>query len=568
MALGTLPFLMPFHTDPIPSFYAEWLAVVLGLGFVGSELLFGSPQERIFRIPRFSLAAISLVAVISLQWCVGLIGYREQALLASLYLVWMLMVMISVASFTARNGVAETASILAWSLTVAATSSIAIAIAVQYGVRCDWLGAFSNGLQVGTLGQPNHFAHLVWLGIAGVLFLVVTKRITLPATVLGVIMLFVMSAGTGSRATFVYATWVAYVFAMCLRGRWKLLAAAFIATYCITVWFLPQLILFAPNGGASGVSRSLAQRIVFEASPENSVRSALFREAWDLFVQHPWFGSGWGGFRFWSYLTGNRGGVWSGGAEHSHNLFLNLLAESGVLMTLGVLLLLTQWFVNLWHERGRPEVGFLFMVAGIGLAHSQVEYPFWYLYFLAVFAVAIAAGDQVVIRLQFGKNAMGVILFMALTISLVIGRDYVLLEHYSRPTNAVADKEFSERRINGFLELRRTSIFAPQAEMALIALIPPTKESLEEKLELCSRSIAYHPSIPGVFTCALLSELAGRRDEASRRWALAIAAGGSATAADYVRRQREALAPQDIIPLERLLNITSRSPPTSIYRPN
>jgi hypothetical protein len=81
--LFSVPFLLPWHTTPIPSFYSEWWAVCLGLA--ASLVLVGA---RSLPLPGFTLLALGLAAIISLQTMLGRNALPQLASLYGLYLLW------------------------------------------------------------------------------------------------------------------------------------------------------------------------------------------------------------------------------------------------------------------------------------------------------------------------------------------------------------------------------------------------------------------------------------------------------------------------------------------------
>ena len=74
----TAPFLQPYHRYPLPSFYGEWLAVVLGLLALAPLLRRGAWDG--LQLPVMTLGVIALIAVVWLQFALGMMPYAGQAL--------------------------------------------------------------------------------------------------------------------------------------------------------------------------------------------------------------------------------------------------------------------------------------------------------------------------------------------------------------------------------------------------------------------------------------------------------------------------------------------------------
>jgi hypothetical protein len=135
-----------------------------------------------------------------------------------------------------------------------------------------------------------------------------------------------------------------------------------------------------------------------------SSRVAIWLNAWTLIAQQPWTGVGFGNFNFaWTLTPFPARPV--AFFDHSHNLVLELWAELGVPLGNLVLaaLLGATWLA--WRRSGRHAgarrsaaraAWMLVLMAG---AHSLLEYPLWYAYFLLPtawalgFALRPAAGD-------------------------------------------------------------------------------------------------------------------------------------------------------------------------------
>ena len=74
---------------------------------------------------------------------------------------------------------------------------------------------------------------------------------------------------------------------------------------------------------------------------------------------------------------------------HSHNSFLNLLAEMGIVGTALVLLGMA-WAIRGCFQRANAPAGVLILaLISVSLVHSTLEYPLWYVYFLSIFALFI-----------------------------------------------------------------------------------------------------------------------------------------------------------------------------------
>ncbi|XVJ69687.1 MAG: hypothetical protein HEQ39_08540 [Rhizobacter sp.] len=82
----SLPFLVPVHTLPIPSFHSEWLAMLLGC--LAAMVIARTRSTQHFWVPGIGSAPLALIAVVLLQWALGMFSYGASAFTLSMILVW------------------------------------------------------------------------------------------------------------------------------------------------------------------------------------------------------------------------------------------------------------------------------------------------------------------------------------------------------------------------------------------------------------------------------------------------------------------------------------------------
>src|SRR5260221_6746931 len=80
--------------------------------------------------------------------------------------------------------------------------------------------------------------------------------------------------------------------------------------------------------------------------------------------------------------------------RHSHNLFLQLLAETGIAGLLCVAIPLVSWFWRIpWRSLTPDRCWMIGVLAVIGL-HSMVEFPLWHANFLGMFALLFGTASS------------------------------------------------------------------------------------------------------------------------------------------------------------------------------
>ena len=523
-----LPFLIPHHFNPIPSFIQEWTAAMFGL--LAACVLTHRHLIEDIEIPEIALIPLGLIGLLLLQYFTGLAQSITQALLAALYLLWSLL-MLTAASNLRRVVRPETiARCAAIAILVGAVFSAAIQ-ALQfagYGFGSGLISPLARGS--GNLGQPNHLADYLWLGIASALFLHAEKRIGWPLFIATATGLATSSTLTGSRSTLLYAfgltvlsLWSAWRFKTPALRRTAVAAAAILA---LTV--LLQFAL-AHSEVATTINASFSGERLFREAGTPSQRLQLWRTGLAIFADHPWLGAGIGHFPYASYITAaNQPGIYLGGGEHAHNLIIQLLSEFGILATLFVCVLVWRW----WRAFIRTEwtamqwwVAALLLVIG---THSQLEYPLWYVFFLGIASLALGLGSQAGMHPEISRHGRWVILLGlslgAMTLASLIV-DYRHLENtlYARTVNDTGQPASSRPSLDALARLHRESLLAHYVPLSYAHQIEVNREALPDKITVCEMAIRFSPVDLVTFKLAWLLALDDRKADARSALHRAIA---------------------------------------------
>lgn len=543
-----LPLLVAEHSPPFPGYRAEWLSIVLGLA-AALALVF---QERTpLRVPRSTLLPAVLVGILILQVAAGKLAYVETALLGMLYLAWAALLMCVAASLSRRFGILDTAGILAgWLMTGALAGTLA-AVLSSAGLEAAWLIPQPTApLLHGNVGQRNHFAVQLWLGIASALFLADRGKLPSIALVVALAVLLPAAALTGSRATLLYAIWAAVaVYGWRPSGAtWRIAlpAGAAAVAYVLIVVLLPLAGIDVRQLAAGRIASDYAEFVDRFGSGERSgidVRWSMLVIGWKMFLASPWLGSGFGTYP-WASFAAATDSSWQGGGEHAHNLFAQLLGETGLFAAAACAFLLVRWWLRLSRRHATPAHSWIAATAGILLIHAQVEYPFWYAYFLGLFAVVLALGDDDGV-LQLRTRIVVLATVAGLAVAVVQLADY---RHFQSLIEQ-ARRQGSIPNHRALLELRQASLLKPEIDLLYAATLLPTRERLSDKRVVCESSLRYQPSNPTVYSCAALAALAGDESRAAELWRLAerVAPGGGAA---YRARIEKELPADDLAALQ------------------
>ena len=110
-------------------------------------------------------------------------------------------------------------------------------------------------------------------------------------------------------------------------------------------------------------------------------RLALWKYGWTMFLTHPLLGVGWGEFPSYQFeFVRELGGVEI--ANNSHDIFIDLLAKTGLLGMAIVLFGLMTWLVRVVRAPQTPRAIFGLALMGVLMMHALVEYPQQYMFYL------------------------------------------------------------------------------------------------------------------------------------------------------------------------------------------
>lgn len=204
-AMFCVPFLVGWHYFPIPSFFNELVAVAIGL--LACALLLRKRYWQEWKFPLIGLLPLGLVLILILQIVAGLPVFPQQNMLAALYLLWACCLIMLGAVPRREFALEKIIGVLCRFLLLAAVLSSLIGLQQLFHWHSffdSWLTTSVSGKLVANLGQPNHLADLLALGLVSLLYLRARGGAGVVATfIFALLLLFVMGL-TGSRSTWLY----------------------------------------------------------------------------------------------------------------------------------------------------------------------------------------------------------------------------------------------------------------------------------------------------------------------------------------------------------------------------
>ena len=521
MLAWTLPFLQWHHKPPIPSFYSEWLA--FGLGLLALLPLLSQRYWQPLVLPRSLLFLLGLLAILVLQVILDRVAYPQQAMVGALYLLWAGFLLWLGNQLQRALGLEQIATVLAWALLVGALLSCGLGLLQHFNLHSP-LDALVNrkvsSAVLANLGQPNHLANYLALGLASLLYLLARAQLR-PwlALVFGVVLLLVLAL-TGSRASWLYL--IAFVG---LAWYWRKRAEPAVAR-----WIFPVTLLLLPSfaaaqwlvhlplmQGAGGVITPTER--LFDVASGMRIRLSLLREAAQMLAEYPWFGVGFGQFAWQHFqlasstaLEASAPSLLAGSVfNHSHNLVTQVGAEFGLA---GLLLLFLGGGWWLWGCVRRPASlagWWVASVLAVLFLHSMLEYPLWYANFLGIAAVLIGAVEPHLLHLRlrgFLRAAFGIMLILSAVSGFRILGTYTQLEGLLQYRQV----KISAQEIDQVLQqVRLESLLAPYSDFAYALSIVLNREAIDQKLALNELVMRFAPTQEMVYRHALLLGLQDER---------------------------------------------------------
>ncbi|MDN7178151.1 Wzy polymerase domain-containing protein [Caballeronia sp. SEWSISQ10-4 2] len=525
----TIPFAVVNHTYPIPTFYAEFSALALFLVLGGAMVLIVRLSEpRVpFASPVMALMPLVLGVLLVAQTVVLPVAQPSMNWLGGGYLLASFIAVHTGYGFV-RAGLAEKA--LRW-------GAAALIVGGLFAVFCQVVQLFHMEAKFspfvvaynvvierrpfGNMAQANHLATYIAFATAGALYLVQTRR--LPVIV-WLVLSTIFSAGlalTVSRGPWlqmgviaVGGFWMAFIQSRSTVADDPDGPANGAARRKTRAWLIPVVLLvlfFAVNAAIRWANlryqlelgQSAAERM--QDANQIAPRLALWKYGWTMFLTHPLLGVGWGEFPLHQFeFVRELGGVEI--ANNSHDIFIDLLAKTGLLGMAIVLFSVVCWLVRVLRAPHTPARIFALSLLGVLMMHALVEYPQQYMFYLMPAMLIFGLLETRPLRLvsrSFSYGMYVVLVVLGLASLYPILRDYnrsEVLYYGSQPAEQYrADPSF---------------LFGAWGEYGAATLLPMNSQDLAAKLGMHRQALALLPGETVLRRYAVLQALAGQTQDA------------------------------------------------------
>jgi O-antigen ligase len=561
-ALCLLPFLVPYHQQPILSFFPEWLAGALGAAAVLARI--GSQSAPIAGLPLAARWLTGFAVFLFARAGSGGLAYPSASVLMALYVLYAAALLWLGMQLVADLGIERVALVLAAFALAGALANAAAGVVQYYGRPAfleDVVADLHGPGAYGNIAQRNLYADYLALGEGALALLWLRGRASTACALIALALLAWASALSGSRGALVYALWYAAVGwiaaklsegaeARRLRLAGSCIAGATLAALVALPLVNQLFLLNAPGTGA-------LDRIHASDEP---IRWKLAVLALQLFGDAPWIGVGPGEFAGAALELGIDPALAAGGEiwTSPHNLLLHLLVETGMIGALLGLggLCLWGWQALLRYRRDpQPALWWLLAAAGVVLIHSLTEFPLWSAHFLGVAALLVGASSEVPARsfagprtTRFGMAASCIALSLVLAILL---RDYVRIDRARVTGTTITLAPAPQAGLDAATMRDLThGLLGPVAELWIVLGAPLDRDELSAKREMSARVARYWPANSVIARQAVFLALDGEAEKARAALGRALRSyPGQREATLYILRQAYPADPAAIEPL-------------------
>lgn len=503
--MGVLPFLQWRHYYPITDFYTEWLAACVGLFAILLNF------RRLSEFPRIALAPLALIALVWLQYALGMIGYPEQVVMVSLYLLWAVLLVMLGYALRQAFGLEQVVEVLAWFILAGGILSAIAAIFQHYDfntVFAPFITPDSGESVYGNLAQQNHFADYTALAIASLLYLAASGRMPgFAAAMIAPLLLFVLAL-SGSRSAWLFLavmTLLALIHYRRAHNQVLLVGALLL----LPAFALMQGVAHLPVFNAHATITSGDRLLVI--GRDSGIRFYLWQEAWLMFLKAPVLGVGFGQFAWHHFEFGplyNDAQI-TGLYSNSHDIVLNLLAETGLAGGLIVFGGMVLWVrrIDMKFDIHAWWCYALLLILGL---HSLDEYPLWYAQFLGLFMLTLGMGEARAFRLPLAHGIVALLLVSGSYLMTGLLKDYLDLEGLLYPSYHSGKPALEpEVLYESLYHFRRGTLLAPYVDFPMAEMMPVDRRNLKQKLELGRLAAHFSPSGMIVYRYAAFLALNG-----------------------------------------------------------
>lgn len=399
-SLLLLGWLMPLHFPPWVSWHSEVLCFFSALLLAWYGFVMEVRKDHSYRLslPVTVLPLIALAFIAIIQGALGLITFRGDIFVFGLYVALCIICFAlgfasssQVLSFRAdaheEHRQSPALTLLAFTLTVGAFASAVVAFVQVFDLwePATWINRMPQLRRPGgNLGQPNHLATLLLMGMASLLFLYESGKLKAFPSVLVFLVLCTALAATESRT--------GVVSFLVLSGWWFLknqrvgfhvsprTIALTVVGFLVLFWVWPSIFAFVQHSSGFGV----------EVNTAAGSRLLVWPQLLEAVALRPWWGWGIHEVSEAHNAVAHAYAV-SEPFSYSHNILLDLAVGMGVPLTILLVLVTGVWLWRRVRIANQLLPWYCLAVALPVAVHSMLEFPFAYAYFLVPVMFSLGA---------------------------------------------------------------------------------------------------------------------------------------------------------------------------------
>lgn len=403
-SLLALSWLAPLHFPPWVSWHGEILSffAVFLLAWYGLlSALKKDPSDLVF-FPATALPLLALGLLAGTQGSMGVVTFGGDVFVFGFYMA--LCVMCLTLGFAAgRQALAPGSkacegghenpmlALLAVTLTVGAFASAVVAFAQLFELweHAAWINRMPQLRRPGgNLGQPNHLATLLLMGMVSLLFLYELRKLkALPSALIFWVLCMALAATESRTGVLSFLLLSGWWVVKNKRVRFRLsswvVALAGIG-FLAFFWAWPSIFSFIQQSSGLGA----------EVNTKAGLRLVVWPQLLEALAQRPWWGWGLGQIPEAHNAVAHVHAV-SEPFSYSHNIVLDLVLGMGVPLTALLLLVTGVWLWRRVRAANQLLPWYCLAVALPVAVHSMLEFPFAYAYFLVPVMFALGALEGV-----------------------------------------------------------------------------------------------------------------------------------------------------------------------------
>ena len=501
-------WLQPNHYFPWPSFHTDaWMAMAL---LLLSGVVLARAGAAPLSLPWIAAVAVGAAVVPLAQHAVGLVPQLGKAMLASAYLLG-LAVAITLGALAERKWPERLMDFLMLAIAIAAVLSVGIQL--NQWLELDRIAVWSMGgvgnRPFANLGQPNLLGtFLLWSVLAGAWGVV---RGVISARVFIALALYLLfgAALTESRTAMLNIVLLTAGIVW-WRRLWS--PRAVTLTALLAIAFFVFLSLFPLIHGAlfGGTGEIGIRRMATDTS--SGLRLEIYRQSVMAILAQPWTGYGWDQGAAAQFAMAGQARAVGSVFSYAHNLFLDLLLWSGVLVGGLLSTALIGWLgVSACRIRDARDA-VLWLLLGVVFVHAMLELPLYYGYLLWPVGLMIGTLNE---RLGMASLRLGATHWLwmpvagLLALTLIVADDYLKAEHNYRVMRY--ESLGMARQVTPLPPMR---VLDHMDDVMWMGRYEPRSGMSPADLERMRNTVVMFPSLGNMYRLSKSLALNGRPDEA------------------------------------------------------